>query len=1035
MSTDKDLCQALNQLSLDVTQSFQGADIRFAQMVLKIYIDGAILAAQKLGVSRFVVVAPGKVLNKSIQKTIDGWHYRELADGSIYISSMALQNLVIARGIENMVPWVQSHLNPRLKVSLSNNCIVADINQMLLMCAGNVHPNPGPVFVLLAIVGVSVLLLHRLFDAGLDFSSLQSIAEDYSDVVFGFAFQLTNYLSNCVSLSVRFVFGHYLDNYAYDCAIQRYYNEQWRSVYNIRLIGGHLQWLSGKLPNTFPSYAAVQHDSIWCQSIDKLWGIPIYVSTGFGIYDYIYYGAICCAFISLSSSLTFCVLILRYITGGVKKVSVVNKQKPFNVNELKDLFSDFITSYNPKHIPGKHNILANQRRMCEQWCFNVLLDKFKRVRDVGGSRGRFAELGYAKHVCGPILSNDDILRSEKDRGLFENCGKLGELCPNRLTIPAAIFSHVDYHMTLRQLTQCVTGPSFVINHDFNKHDVGVGKYYAGDKFEYEAYVKVFGSKVSMTPDNGTPYLNHPFHNWGTEGSVVSQDGAFVYVKLGDYGETSVYYCHPSDGVYSVSDPNSLTTKFYGALPNILGSNVEFDDVLRVYRFSNRDNATVFDLDKGLVDEVAIAMASCIRDAKYPDTLRSYLSGKMRAKNVDMSLLEYAYGLCSYLSDVHAVKTVPFASCIMGHPVHFRWYDIVYYKVVIYLTYFSRILGDNLRNRIMSNSMLRKCAPWLFMTVRVPSYETYVNQLEAKFGTGLRGKFNKTQFRSEATPIVSGAVGCGQQGARKDDGQCVDKLGNEGVKHSPEASAPPHEDDEQGPHSCVNADSSGYVSSSKSCESSMGQSEEGDHGNRGDSETNQGSTDDISQESNESPSYLPPNPIVSLRRVEGGFKPEPICRPSSIAYCDYSGGVAQSFTIYSKFGTTHNYKSPKHVKDATRGNEFFAQQISDALSALFTKLEECIPVRIDYAKVLVWAVEFFVFPSGRASDKSAIPKGYGLLPLQSIETLPDGYEAFGVGDVGIALPYASSSSTGQSSGKRFASRNFEKRRPRKMFPKD
>jgi hypothetical protein len=368
----------------------------------------------------------------------------------------------------------------------------------------------------------------------------------------------------------------------------------------------------------------------------------------------------------------------------------------------------------------------------------TLLDSFKRVRDIGGSRSRFPELGFAKHVCGPILTNDDILRTGKDRGLFENCGVKGEDCPLRRKITAAILSHVDYHMTADQMTRCITGPTFIINHDFNRFDKGVGAYndYGPNEHEheckfckqlyvhehkhkegerhrqfafqcpnekcdmyhkgvnptksrlvvgdpkYEANVTVFGNTVSMKPDGGTPYMNHPFHNWGAEGSVVSKCGAFTYVRLGDCGETSVYYCHPDDGVYDITDGNALTTRDYGALPIIQGHIVEQDSILKVFRFRHPSREVSKTIDAGLVSEVSLAMASCIRDDKYADTMRSYLTGKMRAKSVDLEMLDLVYELVSYLSDIKAITVVPFTTCIVGHPVSFSRLDCVKYKIVI-----------------------------------------------------------------------------------------------------------------------------------------------------------------------------------------------------------------------------------------------------------------------------------------------------------------------------------------------------------------
>lgn len=1099
-------------------------DSRFAQMVITVYLDGAIELAQKLGINRFVMVAPGKDLVNAVTCSRDGWYYKKLTDGDIYVGSKALQQLVVARGIEKMLPWIQNRVNPRVVAGFRNGRIYADINRTLLLCAGDVESNPGPppveviecefynpedltagmspccidacnigktyglmiftpvksnlkfypdmssccmeafwkgmwfelykrvflqlggdiesnpgpVFVFAAIVAVIINTCYNQVQH-LDFHNFQHLCQQVG------LSNLLNLVLSCVEstrtvigFGIDWAVGEWLDNAAYDCAWQRHSNEQWSKLYDVWFVGGLLQTFSVYFPSIVPSFGELQRETIQCRILAKVWTIP-YHMIDLGVYDYFVYGLWCCVVSSCCGGFIFLFVIYRYVTHGVRKVRVVNGQKAFIINDLKDDFMRFSKRVPVKHQNGRHLLLAAQRRMCEEWCFSTLLSRFDRVRDIGGSRSRFVELGYQKHVCGPVINNDDILREEKSRGQFENCGQRGEFCPLRNKIPAAIMSHVDYHMTVRQITQCVSGPTFIINHDFNRHSDGVGKYLDenGD-IAYEAVVTKFGSRVSMVPDGGTPYLNHPFHNWMAEGSVVSPDGAFTYVRLGDFGETSVYYCHPSDGLYSVNDPNALTTKSYGTLPNICGYHVSVDHEFGIYKFIHTTNMVEKVLPMDVVDKVAIAMASCIRDEKYPDTLRSYLNGKMVASGIDEGLIEIAFGLVSYLSDLHAVKTIPFATCIMGHPVNFKWSDIVKCRILIWLSYFRGTVGESIRNRILDNRVLRRLAPWMFNTIHVPSYEAFTKRAVTQFGSGIVGRFNRSQFPTETTSVVPSVAGCGQYGPRENAGQCVNINGNTRVERRTETITSPNPSISTESTIYLDACSDGGASSVVSEDLGLATAPQGSNqcngGSRSKSPSRRKNGKSEVGSRRESCSLFS-DCDLSLPGGEREIIIEPVLSPGTVVSCHIIEGFVDSFTIDTYLKTSHNFKFEKNVSIALRGNQVDIEKLCQAVTGLLRHIEGRGPLRIEYGKILQWAVRLVADPHGRSSDKSVVPQGYGLLPLVSPTPVPPGFTAYGVGPVGFAISNGASTSVDESPRKGAPFGYKSKGRPGKVFSKN
>lgn len=443
----------------------------------------------------------------------------------------------------------------------------------------------------------------------------------------------------------------------------------------------------------------------------------------------------------------FVAYVLRLISNS--RVVVVNSNGVVDVNDMKDRFAAALRHVPPAAHRAGHEVLAAERRVLESHCFAWLLQSHRRVRDVGGSRSRHPHLGMQKHICCPTFDNEDILRNLKSHDLFENCGRQGEDCPFKPVIPAAILSHVDYHMTTDQLVRTIVGPTFIINHPFDKSVVGVGEYKVGTKIMFEADVMVSGGLVTQTTADGTKY-RHTFHAWENEGSVVTKSGAFVYVRVAKYGSSQVLFAYPADGVYVPVGVNVMDKVDASPLPMINKLSVRVDDGQYVFADTRADRALV---PVGLVQEVAMGMCSSVRDSKYHDTMRSMIVSKMKSKQLDLANINLVYALCAYLSDDYALSIACDSSSIHGKPVDYTWKDRVIMSALLRLKRFApTILAKAVEAHVRSKA--GRLTEWTFPKVIVPVYEVYNR---GKFEElALKGRTaGRELFPAKAAPVDAG----------------------------------------------------------------------------------------------------------------------------------------------------------------------------------------------------------------------------------------------------------------------------------------
>lgn len=400
---------------------------------------------------------------------------------------------------------------------------------------------------------------------------------------------------------------------------------------------------------------------------------------------------------------------------GYQAIRVINDSKGFDVNGLKDCFKHYMSSdAYPRYVEGEHRRLAYQRKFVEKFAVEQLLDKFERFRDIGGSRTRWCEYAGRKHLCAFSMDAMDILRDEKSSGYFESCDSPGQNCPVRKDILAAILTHSDYYITPEELSEIITGPTFIINHDFeNDRNLGaymytevVGKKVV-EKYKYECVANVGAGLVHMLPQGGTPYGPHPYNKWQSEGAIVGQNGACVYVRIGKYKDTCLYYAYPSCGEYDVVSRYNLARSTNATRHYIGRTELYFHPDKYVYGD--------YELPREIGDSVSHSMATVPRDVKYMPVLINLVSAKLRAAERNEASLNIAVLICSYLAD-HRSLDLP-NSVLSGNPCEYGLIKRYVSKLKLHL-WAPWIVGKKCADNVS------KLTPWDFRRKYVAVYQKF-----------------------------------------------------------------------------------------------------------------------------------------------------------------------------------------------------------------------------------------------------------------------------------------------------------------------
>jgi len=468
-----------------------------------------------------------------------------------------------------------------------------------------------------------------------------------------------------------------------------------------------------------------------------------------------------------------CVVVVWYIASRLsgRFVRVHSRHHTVDVNAAKDYFAELQKI--PLHsVPGKHLSLAKQRRECEKAAFHLLRQSgFPRVRDVGGSRSRFPELGYFKHICAGVNGNADLLRNEKAAGNFENCFMPGELCPMRRAIPAAVLSHVDYYLDDDQLLEVVQGPTIVINHSFDGDSGGFGVIARkGQPNKYEATWEKENGRITMKAEDGTPYT-HGFRPLESEGEVVAGGKACSYVRLARWADTSIYYFCPINGVYD-GGADSVTHYVRPELSMFDVGGVAYSYFFRdgksplfVVRRDGDRSAERVELPAGPVEDAVNAMLLSPRDDAFHSCLSNIVTSRLRAMSPNMVVkAQLSTALAEHLCAERTLGTVRSYRFAGLDPIHTSSLGTYCYQVADWLRWFG--LRQVLESCVKS-PRLATIARIAGAVHRVPVYEVYTSAANMQ----LSGHRMKYRFPGSAPSDIAGHDGGAELRAAQEPREC------------------------------------------------------------------------------------------------------------------------------------------------------------------------------------------------------------------------------------------------------------------------
>lgn len=444
--------------------------------------------------------------------------------------------------------------------------------------------------------------------------------------------------------------------------------------------------------------------------------------------------------------LGFIFFLCCYISTHKQYVRMIAPDLPSRLtpNRLRAQFHEHVDlAIYPEHKVGEHRRLAFEREYVEAWCIDQLMGAFPRYRDVGGNTRRWPELGFRKHVCRPILDGADIFRNTKEPSPFEECYQKGQLCPEMMRIPPAIFTHSDYYLSVDELAKTIKGPTFIINHSF-EGDHGSFSPIPGTEDSFEATWRRFGNFVEMRPDGGTQY-RHMTHEWKDEGMIVSSSGAHCYVRVGTLGSTQCYFAYPAKCKVAVEDPTALCT-YKVSQEQIL-------DDGHVYR--REENEFVIrigdDVERrfpvSVVEKTASAVYAMPRRSEkeynsFIAAIRGLSIPKLTAMGVDTDLLPQIILLCIRQCDKMNVLLANNKSYFDG-PLHS--YGFINRKSMMLRYWILKKVEPYLHHPweyVIRPSLDKVLAPWAYDWCCVPTYEVLVSPNKTKLTDKVRRPVEK-----------------------------------------------------------------------------------------------------------------------------------------------------------------------------------------------------------------------------------------------------------------------------------------------------
>nr|QSH48594.1 ORF1 [Lake Sinai virus] len=430
----------------------------------------------------------------------------------------------------------------------------------------------------------------------------------------------------------------------------------------------------------------------------------------------------------------------------VRVVRVRNRVRGYSIDDLRSEFESATSDIMAPPSRG-HSCLNFQRRVVESWCLDQLMRYFHSLRFVSASQTRWLELGHRVHRCSPVVMGNSFIPEGCDRGTA--CHRQPSACPDRYDIPACLISHADYYMSPEQLASIVSGPTFIINHDYAVPDtLSVA----------ETTIRTANGLVTSTVRDGPVYGPHPYYSWSSEGVVVSSTGAFRYYRVGRLFDTSLYYAFPVAGTYSCDDPNNLRRSTVGDMHYYSPHEKRF-----VSYSASSTHYQVFGVSvpRSLADYCAATFCRATRDDKFYDSLRSYYQNRCRAIGFtdarDTLMLDFIIHLC----DEASLKTFGF-SRLSAAPSSWTAYCLSW--ILVKVNHMMPLALTSLVVSALHRFFGAKSAPWNWASIHLPTYDMVTSPFRLKMFGRNPTTFNLERFRAEATIVGAPSPGQSTAGA-------------------------------------------------------------------------------------------------------------------------------------------------------------------------------------------------------------------------------------------------------------------------------
>lgn len=394
-------------------------------------------------------------------------------------------------------------------------------------------------------------------------------------------------------------------------------------------------------------------------------------------------------------------------------------RSPIQRSDAQNTLRAVLNAHPVVPLPGPdHPTLRSIRQLLEQCCLDILFQAFANVRDVGGSITRNANLGSRLHICKPDLTAADLANFQQNPPTNEYCTNLGQNCNQKLRYRAAIFTYTDFYMSTDQLASCITGPSFIITHDF----AAITGHF--DWFNGEATGVVSDGVVTMTTRGGTEY-SHGYHLWRSEGVIIGKRSAVRYYKIADYGNSIVIYAFPVTGVYLPGFPDQLQSSVAPHKSHLSHSDYyeRVGDSFKFYRHGHH----LADLSAATLSRVAYMMSTITRDSKFPQLMNSTLRTRMAADSQDLQYLPEATLIVSDLCDRQALSLNHRYSSLVNDVIGLSWFQRRRALLGLWLL---RVCPTHLLSAskaifrwFLGTSPKHTLLPFLWEKCAVPNYET------------------------------------------------------------------------------------------------------------------------------------------------------------------------------------------------------------------------------------------------------------------------------------------------------------------------